>query len=533
MSRVARVATVGSSGRPRTPWTALPFHAVLIGAYPALYLFAQNADEQLVLDPLWGPLAISVAAAAGALVALALLLRRPVYSGLVVTLGAVLFFSYGYVWPWASEFMPAQGWFIGAWVAVAGIGLGVIWFTRRWSDGISTGLNVLTAVGVLINIGIIGAAQLDTVAVAQAQVPAPSSAIGVPPDDPPDIYYIILDRYAGQGALTQTYGYDNSAFYADLERRDFYVAPAAHANYLKTPLSLVSSLNMTYLDADELAAEQDDGEDRGPIHRRMADHLAVPVLLKGLGYEYVHISSWWQPSQENVDADRVYRYLGESEFSNVYWRTTFARVFEEEVEPLEYYDWRNLRAFTETGLDALEYQVPNLGEPKFVFAHILLPHDPFFFDADGSFMDKAQVNAQGWNQSYVRQLRYTNGRILRIIDTILAASDQPPVILLQADEGPFPERYRTNENYFKWADATDAELEEKFGILSTFHLPGVDPDEAGLYASITPVNSFRIVFNEYFGGDLRLLEDHTYTNTDDQHFFDFFEITDRLTDPDQ
>ena len=62
------------------------------------------------------------------------------------------------------------------------------------------------------------------------------------------------------------------------------------------------------------------------------------------------------------------------------------------------------------------------------------------------------------------------------------------------------------------AHATTDELEEKFGILSAYHLPGVDPEAAGLYPSITPVNSFRVVFNTYFDAGLPLLPDEIYAH---------------------
>ena len=44
-------------------------------------------------------------------------------------------------------------------------------------------------------------------------------------------------------------------------------------------------------------------------------------------------------------------------------------------------------------------------------------------------------------------------------------------------------------------------------ILNAYYLPGYDGD---LYATISPVNSFRLVFNSYFGGEYDMLEDVSY-----------------------
>jgi hypothetical protein len=55
-------------------------------------------------------------------------------------------------------------------------------------------------------------------------------------------------------------------------------------------------------------------------------------------------------------------------------------------------------------------------------------------------------------------------------------------------------------------------------ILNAYFLPG--EGAAGLYPSITPVNTFRLIFDVYFGADLELLEDVSDHSTADD-FFDF------------
>jgi len=63
----------------------------------------------------------------------------------------------------------------------------------------------------------------------------------------PDIYYIILDRYASASTLKDVYDYDNSEFLDYLSNKGFYVANESISNYIKTPSSLASSLNMESL----------------------------------------------------------------------------------------------------------------------------------------------------------------------------------------------------------------------------------------------------------------------------------------------
>jgi hypothetical protein len=98
----------------------------------------------------------------------------------------------------------------------------------------------------------------------------------------------------------------------------------------------------------------------------------------------------------------------------------------------------------------------------------------------------------------------------------------PPIIIVQSDEGPYPDFL----DGFEWTETSgsDVDLRTKTGILSAYYLPGTE--EGILYPSITPVNSFRLVFNLYFGTDLDLLPDRCYYWSARQ--YGFIDVTDRL-----
>jgi hypothetical protein len=519
----------GAGQRGNIDWSTLPIHPLLAAAYPVVFLFATNAAEQVTLEPLWRPLATAVG---GAMVVLAVgvALTRDWHRGaLLATVLVIGFFGYGHAWNAAVSVLDSQWPLIGAWALLVFIGLFVAWRSRGWARNATRALNLVASIALLLNAG-----SLAGTMVAVAAVEPPSGELTPvelkPPDgeDLPDVYYVILDRYAGPETLAETYDFDNEPFLTALEDQGFQVARHAQSNYVKTSLSLASSLNTEFLDADALKAEAESGEDREPIHRALGGHLAVPTALKELGYSYVHVSNWWPPTITNVDADRTFHYEGQDEFSTVLAQTTLLRAFTEpEAAPTDPWDWNVLRGHTQYALDRLD-EIPQLPGPKFVFAHLLVPHDPYVFDTDGSFMDREQVAAQGQAESYRRQLSYVNDRMLRMIDRIIAGSGEDAVIMLQADEGPFPARYRADEWAFRWRDATDAELEEKFGILFAMRVPGADLDAAGFHDAITPVNAFRLIFNTRFGTDLPLLPDRSWAHEDLEHFYDFFEVTDRL-----
>ena len=152
-------------------------------------------------------------------------------------------------------------------------------------------------------------------------------------------------------------------------------------------------------------------------------------------------------------------------------------------------------------------KVPNLPRPKFVFVHIRSPHRPFVFRPTGervSFgrFETAPALSEGSQLSaYADQVAYLNTRVLEVVRRLLADSSTPPIIIIQGDHG--------------WADRN---AEDKLSILNAYHLPGGGAER--LYPTITPINSFRTVFDYYFDGDFGLLQDLSYFSTDDR-IFDF------------
>ena len=115
------------------------------------------------------------------------------------------------------------------------------------------------------------------------------------------------------------------------------------------------------------------------------------------------------------------------------------------------------------------------------------------------------------------------------------ATDQPqerqPVLVIQADEGPHPERKELREGAsFDWWTATDEELATKLRILSAVRLPGRDAEEV-LPEDLSAVNTWRIVLNEVLGTDLELLEDRLQVHHDDGDYYTHLDVTQRVRGP--
>ena len=137
-------------------------------------------------------------------------------------------------------------------------------------------------------------------------------------------------------------------------------------------------------------------------------------------------------------------------------------------------------------------------------------------------MDRGRQQA-----SYETQLRYTNEQLKQLVEPLLALPpEEQPIIILQADEGPYPERYGDGRNDFDWTTASDEEIVTKFGVLDAFYLPGPE-GEPDLPQGLSLANTYPEIFRRYHGLDVGRLDDRTYAMVGGD-YFDRFDITERV-----
>jgi hypothetical protein len=447
----------------------------------------------------------------------------------------ILFFTYGHAWQALEEGLKLHRNLLALW-ALAGLA-GITLALRVRLEQVRAATAALNLVAIiLVALNVVPIAQF-TLAHGMSDGAAAEPAvtpIGTPNGQERDVWYLVFDRYAGQDALSQIYGYDNSPFLDELQERGFVIAEHSTANYLKTALSLASTLNMDYLDLDALAAAATAADDWTPLNRALQDSHAVQRFLKDLGYHYLHLGVRRGATYTNSEADRVFLYDDRSEFSTVLVETTLLTALEsvlggDGAAPggtsglygnQSLYQFATLEQLARARADT----------PRFIFAHFLLPHPPYVFNADGSWVTPEQASRRTRHEQYLEQVQFANARILALLDILGERQGaDSPIVLIQADEGPFPDRYAHDEKGFAWTEATDEELLEKFSILSAYNVPGVDPEDLGVYPDMTPVNSFRLIFNAAFGADLPMLPDRNWVFVDQLHIYDMEDVTDRVS----
>lgn len=481
----------------------LPLYPFLFVAYPIVAFVGNNVNE-VEAYLLWRPLLVSLAATAILFPLLYVFLRNWDRAALLLTVVIFLFFTYGHIYLFLktvelSDFIAGRHrYLLPLWLGIGAMATWQIAFRGLKPQASPALLNLVSLLLLVFPLFQITSYSIQR---AQAQKAVQEStqahAASLPLGYAPDIYYIILDAYGRADALEEMFGYDNSAFISYLESTGFYVANCSLSNYSQTMLSLPSSLNFNYLSqlSNELTQKT---ETRAPL-RALSQKNATRAFLEQQGYQIVSFATNF-PVSEWKDADYFLTPPpeGMNDFEIAFAQTTLWRVpLDFAEQPLEKKSSEWYRRRTLFTLQHLEETIPGIPSPKFVFVHLIIPHPPFVFDATGGEVNPfiSEIGSfpppEIYEMGYPDQVTYINLRMEKLIPILLEASPNPPVIIIQADHGPqLPDL-----------------LERQLKILNAYYFPD---NQDGLYSSISPVNTFRVILDKYFGQSYPLLEDVSY-----------------------
>jgi hypothetical protein len=336
------------------------------------------------------------------------------------------------------------------------------------------------------------------------------------PEFCPNIYVLISDQHVGDSCL-QKYGYDNSAFINALESRGFYVARQSHSNYWATHLSIASFLNYDYLD---LPHKTETAYNMSQYLDWIRNNNRAFAFLKHYGYTTVQCRTDFQYRFDEVNTadiqlmpDPWYRGILSMELlANTPFYSLLSKGFDIQL-PIDQRDMTTsllrrdiLKAVEKTKAMA------HVEKPFILFTHILAPHGPNCFNENGDFPDSPSrfdnfdpnfcpPGKEKELRKYLADMNFIDKKMVEIVEYILKNSKTPPVIILQGDHG--------NRFWVNNGGTRQQVIPEIFSILNAVYLPGCDYKSV-LYPSISSVNTFRVIFNQYFGANYPLLPDRSF-----------------------
>jgi len=477
-------------------------HPFLLAGYPVLALLVVNIKEVELLVAL-RPFVLALILAGALLLFNRWMVKDIHKAALITTFLLVLYFSYGQVYDYLkaiNQDLARHRYLAFIYLAILVFGL---WLMLKKVKNFSAFTETLNIVGILLIAFSLYQASAFYISVARETEEAASATelILTPPLDGelPDIYYILLDTFTRQDALIRDFDLDISEYLDDLRAEGFYVAECSQSNYPHTMASFATALNMMY--AVNLIKVKEIAQDDLWIYIQQSE---VRHQLEALGYQTVAFETGFKWSQIE-DAD-IYLSRGSAGWqispfevmlldSTAFRLVTDSRYLLVESEygtnPFASHISRQLFI-----LDSLT-EIPANPDPTFTLAHVLIPHPPYVFGPDGEIMTDPgfyggkngdPINAEYKWEGYRNQVLFIIKRISTIAKEIVEESEVPPIIIIQGDHG-LSKRNRTL-------------------ILNIYYLP--DGGEENLYSNITPVNSFRVIFNTYFGTDYPLLEDFAH-----------------------
>ena len=486
-----------------------PFHPILWGILPLLIYFVANISE-VSLSVIWRPLGISILVSSVVFGFFKILLKDWHRSALMASLSLFLFFTYGHIYSilkdvsFANILVGRHRLMIPLWLILYVIGMILILRKRKDYKFWTLFLNVMLLAGIFFQVLQIGI-YFYNIESANVKVTEDQSLDYDSSEPMPDIYLVILDAYGRTDVYENYYQFDNDGFVSQLEALGFQVVPCSRANYEHTAVAMPSLLNMDYM--------QNLTDDVNRFtSRELLVNNRVRKMLRDLGYKFISFETqyeWLTIEDADVfyDIETTSQFNFLQPFEVLFIETTGGLILLDSVAKRvqtmlsEIYieSSKALKAYVElSNIDSLE-QAIELEGPKFVYAHFMTTHPPFVFDSAGNVTE----NVEDSELAYLDSTQFISTQILPQVQKMLTLSDNKPVVIIQSDHGLRPEFRYTNFNAIYFPE---------------------DRGDFQIYPGLTPVNTFRMIFNQLFSTDYELLEDRTFESRSD--WFDISEIRD-------
>jgi hypothetical protein len=318
---------------------------------------------------------------------------------------------------------------------------------------------------------------------------------------PPDIIHIVFDGLGRLDELGRSYGLDAPRIATALRAQNMQFNDAAVANYSQTYPAVAAMLSMDYL--DEAVRRARSGNDRRIAETIIHDSTVIRAL-KARGYTFTLLSSGYEALVDHPQADDgIYGPTLFDQFESYLLPRTMLRIV-----PASALTYEPQRRRTMELLAALEDFEP-ADHPRFVLAHVLLPHPPFLFMADGRDVTPAGVfsiqdgnafpgTSTAYRQGYAQQARFVFLELERLLARWQRLSP-PPIVIVHGDHGP-------GLGY----DIRTPERSNMRGRMRIFL--GVQGD-ARIGPIGSPVNIYRQLFRAVFGADLMALPDRSFVSS--------------------
>lgn len=312
----------------------------------------------------------------------------------------------------------------------------------------------------------------------------------------PDVFLILTDAYPGKIPLLHYFQYNNSGFEDELKKRDFFIIDSSFSNYNYTLLSMGSLLNLDYLNLYPIEYNKKNV----PVAFNAIRENRLAQFFENENYDIFNYSIF-DIDRHPTSAKEI---LIDFDTNPIISQTFLFRLNKDvgqyivKALNLNFLKIREKHLYDNLEnnliIDSLTRAISSTKkvQSKFVYTHLLMPHSPLYFDSLGKRLPDAIVRDTLTTNTYIGNLKFTNKKLLELIDYIQKNNSRPAIILLLGDHG-FRKQDDTNKDEYKVMN------------LNAVYFP--DHNYKGFYNGMSNVNEFRVVLNTQFGQHLDLLKD--------------------------
>jgi hypothetical protein len=471
---------------------------LLIAAYPILFLYGHNAAN-LGLNSLVMPLGLSLLVAAVAYGLFYLFQRKANTASLSAGVFLVFYYLYGTIYQQLispDKFPVYHFVLLPVVIAVAFYaGYFISKIKPAPADVVQKILLFFALFLVAYNVVIILPVELQRVSVKQDPSPVTGASKNYSDVNQkyPDIYYFIFDEYERLDVM-ESYFHDPDVeqFAAFLKQNNFFVVTNSRVATINTQTEMSSRLNL----------QQYSMNSDVKVTLAAINNNKVMQVAKSYGYSTAALDMAFP----NITADYRVNYnpqqvagMAVDEFRQTFLGDTMFNAFLGYFQDTDMSETkqRDLIFYTLNQATSLS----TLRSPKFVYAHVLLPHMPFIFDKDGNLLPP-QDNYD-WHY-YMGQHQYATKVMEDLITKLMANIDprNPPVIIIQSDHGARNMIRKSKDNILMDGYLENYPIDYAYDNFNAMYLPGIDP--ASLSTSMPPINTMVLVLNHYLNAGVKL-----------------------------
>lgn len=313
----------------------------------------------------------------------------------------------------------------------------------------------------------------------------------------PDIYFLLFDGYPGFTSLKDSFNFTNERLNTYFTEHSFKVLPV-FSNYDYTYFSMSSMFNLQYVydDYENMNLKQRDFQKRGVEINRGA----IFPIFKSMGYTIKNLSIFEIDDKPALSNENSFLLAHAILLTDKIFHKRLVRDIGDRLEKIIPF-WRSTGFYQHDIENKLAEELllktakEKIDKPKYVYAHFMMPHGPYYFDSAGNKNPYEKISHfTMWKDKalFVSYIEYVNKKIFNMTDTII--SHNPNAIVIVMGDHGF-RSYKFDKVYQPL----------RFDNLCAVRFPNNGHKE--VRSKWSNVNLYRYLFNCQFGQSMPYLAD--------------------------